>query len=90
MTSTDKGCQVRDVVVAKLAQDAHQQGKCWIGIVCAVTCGVDILGKNQIFYVEGDGSVCDANDDVDIIQETEVSNESLLQTAGKKLRENMM
>jgi len=54
-------CQVRDVVVTKLAQE-RGSGKCWVGIVCAVTCGVDVLGKNHIFYVEGDGTVCDGGD----------------------------
>lgn len=56
---TDK-CQIRDVVVTKLAQE-RSSGKCWVGIVSAVTCGLDILGRNSIFYVEGSGTVC--NDD---------------------------
>lgn len=52
-----KQCQVRDVVATKLAQDQNSD-KCWIGIVCAVTCGLDIMGKNHIFYVEGEGRSC--------------------------------
>mmetsp|Transcript_29210 Transcript_29210/g.53378 ORF Transcript_29210/g.53378 Transcript_29210/m.53378 type:complete len:566 (+) Transcript_29210:62-1759(+) len=54
-------CQVRDVVVTKLAQE-RQSGKCWVGIVCAVTCGVEIMGKNHIFYVEGNGTACNGGD----------------------------
>eukprot|EP00581_Thalassiosira_minuscula_P003364 CAMPEP_0183740118 /NCGR_PEP_ID=MMETSP0737-20130205/58783_1 /TAXON_ID=385413 /ORGANISM="Thalassiosira miniscula, Strain CCMP1093" /LENGTH=514 /DNA_ID=CAMNT_0025975103 /DNA_START=82 /DNA_END=1626 /DNA_ORIENTATION=- len=50
-------CEVRDVVVTKLAQESRS-GRCWVGIVCAVTCGVDNMGKNHIFYVEGDRGVC--------------------------------
>lgn len=56
-----KQCQVRDVVATKLAQDQNRD-KCWIGIVCAVTCGLDIMGKNHIFYVEGEGEICKDGD----------------------------
>mmetsp|Transcript_48068 Transcript_48068/g.102250 ORF Transcript_48068/g.102250 Transcript_48068/m.102250 type:complete len:522 (-) Transcript_48068:115-1680(-) len=56
-------CSVRDVAVAKLVQDQAEE-KCWIGIVCALMCGEpDVLGKNHIFYVEGDGAVCSGGDD---------------------------
>jgi hypothetical protein len=64
-------CQVRDVAVTKLAQETISSsiGKCRIGIVCAVTCGIDVLGKNHIFYVEGTGGVVcnDASDDTTTI-----------------------
>ena len=67
-------CQVRDVAVTKLAAQQQETisssiGKCWIGIVCAVTCGIDVLGKNHIFYVEGTGGVVcnDASDDTTTI-----------------------
>jgi len=51
-------CQVRDIAVTKLAQDVHDSDKCWVGIVGAVTCGIDVMGRNHIFYIEGNGSVC--------------------------------
>lgn len=52
-------CQVRDVAVTKLAHDRDDADKCWVGIVSAVTCGIEIPGKNHIFYVEGNGAVCE-------------------------------
>ena len=55
-------CQVRDVVVTELVAKQVGSGTCWVGVVCAVTCGVDVLGKNHIFYLEGDGTVCSGDD----------------------------
>ena len=49
-----EGCQVRDVAVAPLAREAAS-GRCWTGIVCAVTCGVEVPGSNHVVYVEGCG-----------------------------------
>ncbi|KAL7537498.1 hypothetical protein ACHAWF_005783 [Thalassiosira exigua] len=52
-------CQVRDVAVGRLAEGTGE-GKCQIGIVCAVTCGIKVPGKNHVFYVEGEGAACSA------------------------------
>ncbi|KAL7525851.1 hypothetical protein ACHAXR_003077 [Thalassiosira sp. AJA248-18] len=71
---TDK-CEVRDVVVTKLGQD-QSRGKCWVGIICAVTCGVDVLGMNHIFYVEGNGTVCNGDG---VIDTTNLTNGALLE-----------
>ena len=32
-------CQVRDVVVTELVAKQVGSGTCWVGVVCAVTCG---------------------------------------------------
>ena len=49
--------------------DGDGDGTCWVGIVCAVACGFEhpegeprSLGKNHIFYVKGDETICSRND----------------------------
>ena len=63
----DEGCMLRNLAVAPLARraaaadDEDGQPACWIGIACALTCGLEWQqGRNEIVYVESRGHPCGA------------------------------
>lgn len=52
-------CMLRNLAVAPLARTPNGSDACWIGIVCALTCGLERReGRNEIVFVESRGPPC--------------------------------